>query len=59
MFVLIHLAMSYDRYTYGKPVPGHVTVSVCRKYNNPSSCYGGESQAVCEEFSQKVGGKRF
>lgn len=48
--------VSYDRYTYGKPVPGHVTMSMCRKYHNPSNCFGGESQAICEKLSQKVGG---
>ncbi|XP_039730208.1 alpha-2-macroglobulin [Pteropus medius] len=41
-------------YTYGKPVPGHVTMSICRKYNNPSNCFGGESQAICETFSQQL-----
>ncbi|KAM5254683.1 alpha-2-macroglobulin isoform 4-T4 [Hipposideros larvatus] len=41
-------------YTYGKPVPGRVTMSVCRKYNNPSHCFGGESQAICENFSQQL-----
>lgn len=41
-------------YTYGKPVPGHVTISICRKYNNPSTCFGGESQAICETFSQQL-----
>ncbi|KAK1341413.1 hypothetical protein QTO34_017819 [Cnephaeus nilssonii] len=41
-------------YTYGKPVPGHVTVSMCRKYHNPSNCFGGESQALCEKLSQKL-----
>ncbi|XP_036108357.1 alpha-2-macroglobulin-like [Molossus molossus] len=41
-------------YTYGKPVPGHVTISMCRKYNNPSNCFGGESQAICEKFSHKL-----
>ncbi|XP_037370272.1 alpha-2-macroglobulin-like [Talpa occidentalis] len=41
-------------YTYGKPVPGHVTLNICRKYNSPSSCYGGESRAMCEKFSQQL-----
>uniref|UniRef100_A0A8C5ZW35 Alpha-2-macroglobulin n=1 Tax=Marmota marmota marmota TaxID=9994 RepID=A0A8C5ZW35_MARMA len=41
-------------YTYGKPVPGHVTMSICRKYNNPSNCFGEESEAFCEKFSQKL-----
>lgn len=41
-------------YTYGKPVPGHATVSMCRKYHNPSDCFGEESRAVCENFSQKL-----
>ncbi|XP_014438182.1 alpha-2-macroglobulin [Tupaia chinensis] len=41
-------------YTYGKPVPGHMTVSVCRKYSNPSNCFGGDSQAFCEKFSGEL-----
>nr|XP_055192763.1 alpha-2-macroglobulin-like isoform X2 [Nyctereutes procyonoides] len=41
-------------YTYGKPVPGHITMRVCRKYSNPSNCYSGESQAVCEKFSHQL-----
>ncbi|KAF3816367.1 hypothetical protein GH733_014540, partial [Mirounga leonina] len=41
-------------YTYGKPVPGHMMMTVCRKYSNPSSCYSGESQAVCEKFSHQL-----
>ncbi|XP_032128448.1 alpha-2-macroglobulin-like [Sapajus apella] len=41
-------------YTYGKPVPGHVTVSICRKYNDVSDCFGEESQAYCEKFSGQL-----
>ncbi|EQB79006.1 Alpha-2-macroglobulin precursor-like protein [Camelus ferus] len=42
-------------YTYGKPVPGLVTINVCRKYLRYSSaCYGKYSQSICEEFSQQV-----
>ncbi|XP_077026087.1 alpha-2-macroglobulin-like [Tamandua tetradactyla] len=41
-------------YTYGKPVPGHVTVRICRKYSNPSNCFDEESQALCEKFSQQL-----
>lgn len=44
-------------YTYGKPVPGHVTVNICRKYSNPSSCFGEESLAFCEKFSQQLDGR--
>lgn len=41
-------------YTYGKPVPGHVTMNVCRKFNNPSNCHGEESKAICENFSKEL-----
>ncbi|XP_058511745.1 alpha-2-macroglobulin [Ochotona princeps] len=41
-------------YTYGKPVPGNVTVSLCRKYSHPSTCYHEESQAFCEKFSHQL-----
>ncbi|XP_058138735.2 alpha-2-macroglobulin [Dasypus novemcinctus] len=41
-------------YTYGKPVPGHVTVNMCRKYNRPSNCIDEDSRAVCEKFSQQL-----
>ncbi|XP_037023804.2 pregnancy zone protein-like [Artibeus jamaicensis] len=41
-------------YTYGKPVPGLVTINVCRKYPHSYSCTGGHSQSICEEFSQQA-----
>ncbi|NP_001266780.1 alpha-2-macroglobulin precursor [Heterocephalus glaber] len=44
------------RYTYGKPVPGNMTLSICRNYNNPSRCFGRESQAFCKKFSQQLNG---
>uniref|UniRef100_A0A6I8MYP0 Alpha-2-macroglobulin n=1 Tax=Ornithorhynchus anatinus TaxID=9258 RepID=A0A6I8MYP0_ORNAN len=46
---------SGTRYTYGKPVPGTVTWSVCRRFSQgQSECYGKESEAICEEFSQQA-----
>ncbi|KAG8127502.1 hypothetical protein E2320_014418 [Naja naja] len=40
------------KYTYGKPVPGLVSIRVCRKFSIfRSTCYGEESKAICEEFS--------
>ncbi|GAB1291337.1 Pregnancy zone protein [Apodemus speciosus] len=45
-------------YTYGKPVPGLVTMSVCRKYSRyRSNCHGRNSQSICEEFSQQADDK--
>uniref|UniRef100_A0A5F9CAH6 Alpha-2-macroglobulin n=1 Tax=Oryctolagus cuniculus TaxID=9986 RepID=A0A5F9CAH6_RABIT len=41
-------------YTYGKAVPGHVTMKICRKYSNPTNCYHEESQAFCEKFSHQL-----
>ncbi|XP_030321129.1 alpha-2-macroglobulin-like [Calypte anna] len=42
-------------YTYGKPVPGLVSVQVCRKFSHSaSSCYGKEAEAVCEEFTRQA-----
>ncbi|XP_004451447.2 pregnancy zone protein-like [Dasypus novemcinctus] len=42
-------------YTYGKPVPGLVTINVCRKYSRRlSACYNSNSQRICEEFSQQA-----
>ncbi|KAJ7419872.1 alpha-2-macroglobulin-like protein [Willisornis vidua] len=39
-------------YTFGKPVPGLVSFSVCRKFEHTSTtCYGEEAKAVCEKFS--------
>ncbi|KAL2311202.1 hypothetical protein Nmel_002894, partial [Mimus melanotis] len=39
-------------YTFGKPVPGLVSLRVCREYEHAAvSCYGEEARAVCEEFS--------
>nr|XP_020634136.1 alpha-2-macroglobulin-like [Pogona vitticeps] len=47
------------RYTYGKPVPGQVKMSVCRRYSSPGTrCYGAEGAAACEEFSGEVGPER-
>uniref|UniRef100_A0A8C9P9L9 Uncharacterized protein n=1 Tax=Spermophilus dauricus TaxID=99837 RepID=A0A8C9P9L9_SPEDA len=41
-------------YTYGKPVPGLVTINVCRKHTQyHSTCHGKHSQNICEEFSQQ------
>ncbi|XP_055465269.1 pregnancy zone protein-like [Psammomys obesus] len=45
-------------YTYGKPVPGRVTINVCRKYSLQSShCHGQLSRAICEEFSKQADDK--
>ncbi|XP_021250433.1 alpha-2-macroglobulin-like [Numida meleagris] len=39
-------------YTFGKPVPGHVSFRVCRKFEYAATaCYGEEAKAVCDEFS--------
>ncbi|XP_077026090.1 pregnancy zone protein-like isoform X2 [Tamandua tetradactyla] len=38
-------------YTYGKPVPGLATVSMCRKLILPFNCYQPD---VCEEFSEQL-----
>uniref|UniRef100_A0A2K6ULX0 PZP alpha-2-macroglobulin like n=1 Tax=Saimiri boliviensis boliviensis TaxID=39432 RepID=A0A2K6ULX0_SAIBB len=39
------------KYTYGKPVPGLATVSLCRKHFPVSYCAIKE---ICEEFSQQL-----
>ncbi|XP_054447414.1 pregnancy zone protein-like [Pteronotus mesoamericanus] len=45
-------------YTYGKPVPGLVTINVCRKYSQSySSCQGRYPESICEEFSQQADSK--
>uniref|UniRef100_A0A5F9CQY8 Pregnancy zone protein n=1 Tax=Oryctolagus cuniculus TaxID=9986 RepID=A0A5F9CQY8_RABIT len=42
-------------YTYGKPVPGLVTINICRKYlQYGSMCHNKYPQSICEEFSQQV-----
>uniref|UniRef100_A0A8C4MHN0 Alpha-2-macroglobulin n=1 Tax=Equus asinus TaxID=9793 RepID=A0A8C4MHN0_EQUAS len=41
-------------YTYGKPVPGHVTMSICRKYHYSFYRFGRNLEVPCEEVSQKV-----
>ncbi|XP_006164927.1 pregnancy zone protein [Tupaia chinensis] len=38
-------------YTYGKPVPGHATVNMCRKLLHATNCY---KQIFCEKFSQEL-----
>ncbi|KAF3816366.1 hypothetical protein GH733_014539 [Mirounga leonina] len=40
-----------DTYTYGKPVPGLATVSMCRKLFHPTYCQKPE---FCEKFTQQV-----
>uniref|UniRef100_A0A8C4PQX4 Alpha-2-macroglobulin n=1 Tax=Equus asinus TaxID=9793 RepID=A0A8C4PQX4_EQUAS len=45
---------SCDRYTYGKPVPGHVTMSICRKYHYSFYRFGRNLEVPCEEVSQKL-----
>ncbi|XP_069506628.1 alpha-2-macroglobulin-like [Ambystoma mexicanum] len=43
------------KYTYGKPMPGVLKIRVCRPYRQRySSCYGKESEAVCEVYSREV-----
>uniref|UniRef100_H0UT45 Alpha-2-macroglobulin n=1 Tax=Cavia porcellus TaxID=10141 RepID=H0UT45_CAVPO len=42
------------RYTYGKPVPGNITMSICRNYNNPSACLSEESRAFCKKYNQQL-----
>ncbi|XP_075863792.1 pregnancy zone protein-like isoform X1 [Microcebus murinus] len=54
-------------YTYGKPVPGLVTINVCRKYAPYFSLYGTNvhhtncrniyPNHICEEFSQQADNK--
>ncbi|XP_008583285.1 PREDICTED: alpha-2-macroglobulin-like [Galeopterus variegatus] len=45
-------------YTYGKPVPGLVTINICRKYSQYRSlCHDKHSQSICEEFSQQADSK--
>ena len=45
-------------YTYGKPVPGLVTLRVCRKYSRyRSTCHNQNSMSICEEFSQQADDK--
>ncbi|XP_065379790.1 pregnancy zone protein isoform X3 [Macaca fascicularis] len=39
------------KYTYGKPVPGLATVSLCRKFFHVPNC---DKHEVCEEFSQQL-----
>ncbi|KFV74296.1 Alpha-2-macroglobulin, partial [Dryobates pubescens] len=39
-------------YTFGKPVPGHISFRICRRFEyTATTCYGEESKAVCDEFS--------
>uniref|UniRef100_A0A5F9C8Z8 Alpha-2-macroglobulin n=1 Tax=Oryctolagus cuniculus TaxID=9986 RepID=A0A5F9C8Z8_RABIT len=45
-------------YTYGKPVPGLVTINICRKYlQYGSMCHNKYPQSICEEFSQQADNK--
>ncbi|XP_007935409.1 pregnancy zone protein-like [Orycteropus afer afer] len=45
-------------YTYGKPVPGLVTINVCRKLLRYSSaCHTKYPQNICEKFSQQADSK--
>ncbi|XP_057348249.1 alpha-2-macroglobulin-like [Manis pentadactyla] len=42
------------RYTHGKPVPGHVTMSICQKYLHPLNHFGRNLEVACEEVSQQL-----
>ncbi|XP_051011619.1 pregnancy zone protein-like [Acomys russatus] len=45
-------------YTYGKPVPGLVTISVCRKYSQyRPRCSSQNPESICEEFSKQANDK--
>ncbi|KAM3848321.1 alpha-2-macroglobulin-like [Vipera latastei] len=44
------------RYTYGKPVPGLVKMTVCRCYVRHSSCPETETK-LCEEYSGEANGR--
>lgn len=47
--------LSAYRYTFGKPVSGHVTFRVCRNFEyQATTCFGEEAKAVCDEFSGQV-----
>ncbi|XP_014649443.1 PREDICTED: alpha-2-macroglobulin-like [Ceratotherium simum simum] len=41
-------------YTYGKPVPGHVTMSICRKYRHSFYHFGRNLEVACEEVKKKL-----
>nr|XP_033779780.1 alpha-2-macroglobulin [Geotrypetes seraphini] len=46
-------------YTFQKPVPGLITVNVCRKFQQPyyshsHSCMSEEFEAVCETYSRQA-----
>ncbi|XP_026545497.1 alpha-2-macroglobulin-like [Notechis scutatus] len=43
------------RYTYGKPVPGLVKMTICRRYVQTNLCPGGDSD-TCEEYSGEANG---
>ncbi|XP_070593069.1 alpha-2-macroglobulin-like [Erythrolamprus reginae] len=43
------------RYTYGKPVPGLVKITICRRYQQYDSCSGIDPN-LCEEYSGEVNG---
>ncbi|XP_006875547.1 PREDICTED: alpha-2-macroglobulin-like [Chrysochloris asiatica] len=45
-------------YTYGKPVPGLVTINVCRQYlQYHSNCQNTRSRLICSKFSQQADNK--
>ncbi|XP_006164926.1 pregnancy zone protein isoform X2 [Tupaia chinensis] len=45
-------------YTYGKPVSGLVTMTVCRKHLRfHSACHSKYAQDICDEFSQQADNK--
>ncbi|XP_075409473.1 pregnancy zone protein-like [Tenrec ecaudatus] len=46
------------QYTYGKPVPGLVTINVCRRDSQYlSPCRNTQPRVICDEFSQQADGK--
>lgn len=47
---LVSLNSSYDRYTYGKPVPGHAKIHICYKYKEHIK----NKETGCKEVSSQV-----
>ena len=47
---LVSVNLSHDRYTYGKPVPGHVKISICLE----NQFFSSKTETGCKEVNSTV-----
>uniref|UniRef100_A0A8C0XD37 Alpha-2-macroglobulin n=1 Tax=Castor canadensis TaxID=51338 RepID=A0A8C0XD37_CASCN len=54
---LVSVNFSYDRYTYGKPVPGRVNIHICQRYMYFYYGFGKYFETNCKEVNYQLDSK--